>query len=82
VKLLRAEEFFGSAGALPPEKQQSHHSPIAIRQSLLFLARQEHRTPMISPTKVGAQFLRHQLQTEVRSMDGFCCADKNPCHWL
>jgi hypothetical protein len=45
VKLLRAEEFFGSAGALPPEKQQSHHSPIAIRQSLLFLARQEHRTP-------------------------------------
>jgi len=27
-----------------------------------------------SPTKVGAQFLRHQLRTEVRSMVCFCCA--------
>jgi hypothetical protein len=25
---------------------------------------------MMSPTKVGAQFLRHQLWTEVRSMNG------------
>jgi len=27
---------------------------------------------MISPTKVGAHFLRHQLRTEVRSMVYFC----------
>jgi len=32
------------------------------------LARQEPCPPIISPTKVGAQFLRHQLRTEVRSM--------------
>ncbi len=27
---------------------------------------------MISPIKVGAHFLRHQLRTEVRSMVYFC----------
>ncbi len=31
---------------------------------------------MISPTKVGAQFLRHQLRTKVRSMDDLFCADE------
>jgi hypothetical protein len=35
------------------------------------LARQEPRPPIISPTKVGAQVLHHQLRTKVRSMVAF-----------
>ncbi|MDT7893584.1 MAG: hypothetical protein RRA51_04615, partial [Armatimonadota bacterium] len=62
------------AAVLPVANRQSpfavHYSLFAICYSLSFLARQEPRTPMMSPTKVGAQFLRHQLLTGVRSMNG------------
>jgi len=34
-----------------------------------FSARQEPRPPKVSPTKVGAHFLRHQLRVKTRSMD-------------
>jgi hypothetical protein len=85
VRLLSAE-IFGSAMALFSRKTianryspfaavlpvASRHLPFTIRYLLLavVLARQEPRTPMMSPTKVGAQFLRHQLLTGVRSMNG------------
>jgi len=61
-----------------------NYSPIATRRSLfaicrspfatccspfaVVLARQEPHPPMFSPTNVGAQFLRHQLRVEARSM--------------
>jgi hypothetical protein len=58
-----------------------YHSPLAICHSPSFSARQEPRPPIFPvprPTtlvllKVGAQFLRHQLRTKVRSMI---------CFWL
>ena len=52
---------------------QKTHPPVANRKSpvAVVLARQEPRTPMMSPIEVGAQFLRHQLRTKVRSMVAF-----------
>jgi hypothetical protein len=50
---------FGSAGASP-----SHFVPSPVPRP----------TPFV-PLKVGAQFFRHQLRTEVRSMDDLFCAD-------
>jgi hypothetical protein len=69
-----ANRYSPFTAVLPVANHQSpfavHYSPFAIRYSLSFLARQEPRTPMMSPTKVGAQFLRYQLRTGVRSMNG------------
>ncbi len=44
--------------------------PFATRYSpfAAVSAQQEPRPPTISPTKVGAQLLRHQLRAEARSM--------------
>jgi len=75
------------AAVLPVANRQSplavHYSLLAIRYSPSFSVRQEPRPPIFPvprPTplvqlKVGAQFFRHQLRTEVRSMDDLFCAD-------
>jgi|GEM_PF-1028528 len=72
-------EFSAVREHCPPEKLFStrhspftiRQSPFAIHQSLPFLARQEPRPPKISPIKVGAQMLRHQLRVKTRSMNDF-----------
>ncbi|MFA0744573.1 MAG: hypothetical protein LASZOEIN_001366, partial [Candidatus Fervidibacter sp.] len=66
----------------------SRHSPFTIRYSPFAIRRRSRfgrnlalplhsvprPTPLV-PLKVGTQFLRHQLRTEVRSMDDLFCAD-------
>gem|GEM_PF-3506491 len=86
--MCREKNFSAVQEHCPPEKNHSlfatrrslfatRHSPIAVAS-----ARQEPRSPKISPTKVGAQILRHQLRTKVHSMVCFCFAITHSCHWL
>jgi len=67
VKAVAIRCHFGSAKASPSHSRKkpfaNRYPPFAVVSGSV-----EDRTPLISPTKVGARFLRHQLWVKARSV--------------